>query len=416
MLPSRHIRRSDRVRPGLYGAGAVLAATIAAACLAAPAGAVTTTFFYTGAQQKFVVPAGATSVHVLAVGARGGNGLAPGGGLGGAAAEASGDVEVFSGETLYVEVGGVGTEASFPGIARAFNGGNYAGMGTAGGGGASDVRLLSRPENDTPVSLFSRLIVAGGGGGGGAGSEGTSGGAGGQAGSAGASANGGEGGGPGTEEGGGIGGCSKRDCDGTLGSGAQGSIGLAGSGGGGGGGGLFGGAGGTSNGTNTGAGGGGGSSLHPPGGQTVVPATLPPQVQLTYTTPSAPSPVNKALPLPSNVFSLLRPIVARSNSITLVLDLPHSGTAGAVATTTREVVVKRHGKRLHRKVRFTYGSAHTTVTQSGALELSINPSSAGKKALAASRRLTVGIVVTFTPTGGIAASKRLTVTLSRPGR
>jgi hypothetical protein len=416
MMLGRRTRRSDRV-PRLLGqaAGAVLGAAIAAACLAAPAGAVTTTFLDTGAQQKFVVPAGVTSLHVLAVGARGGNGLAPGGGLGGAPAEDSGDLEVFPGQTLYVEVGGVGTEASFASIARAFNGGNYAGMGTAGGGGASDVRLLSRPENDTPLSLFSRLIVAAGGGGGGAGSGGTSGGAGGQAGSAGGSSNGGEGGGPGTEEAPGTSVLCGKGCEGKLGAGAEGSIGLEGSGGGGGAGGLFGGAGGSSNVINTGGGGGGGSSLHPLGGQTVVPATLVPQVQISFTPPTGGPPfVNSP---PANVpsaFSLLRPIVGVGNSITLVLDLPGKGTATALATATREVVVRRHGKRIHKKVRFSYGTAHATAASSGALELTIKPSATGKKALAANRRLSVAIVVGFTPAGVTpppAASKRLTVTL-----
>jgi hypothetical protein len=420
MLPSRGTRRSDRMPcPRLLRAGAWLIAALSAAWLATPAGATTQTFLYTGAQQKFVVPPGVTSVHLLAVGARGGDGLAPGGGAGGAPAEVSGDIQVLQGQPLYVDVGGVGIEASFAGIARAFNGGDYAGEGTAGGGGASDVRLQQRPEPDTPAALFSRLIVAGGGGGGGAGSEGTAGGAGGQAGGAGASGvPGGAGGGAGTEETGGTG-CA-GGCNGKLGSGTQGSIGLAGSGGGGGGGGLFGGGGGASNGTTTGGGGGGGSSLQPAGGQTVVPAPagIPPEVQITYTPafvalPERPGPPPSASNV-TNVFTLLRPIVGRGNSITLVLDLPGRGAATATATATREVSTRRHGRRVRRKVRITYGTARATATGAGALELTIKPSAAGRKALAAHKRLPVTVSVSFAPNGGKPASKHQSVTL--PGR
>jgi hypothetical protein len=417
--PSRRAQgsvRAPRVRALL--AGVALGAGLVAVWPAAPAGAVTTTFGFTGAQQTFVVPTGVTSVHVLAVGARGGNGLAPGGGLGGAPAEVSGDLEVLPGQTLYVEVGGVGTEASSGKIARGFNGGNYAGMGGAGGGGASDVRLLSRPENDSPASLFSRLIVAGGGGAGGDGSEGTTGGAGGQAGAAGAAGvPAGAGGGGATEEAGGIGECAKRDCDGKLGFGAEGAVGLAGSNGGGGGGGLFGGAGGFTNATTTGGGGGGGSSLQPTGGKTVIPAAATtPQVQITYTAPVPQPPKKPPPPHIESAFSLLRPVVGVGNSITLVLDLPGSGSAKALATASHDVFVKRGGKRMRKKVRFSFGTAHATITRSGALELVIKPSAAGKNALRASRRLTVAIVVSFTPAGVTpppTASKRLSVTLTR---
>src|SRR5258708_29987234 len=104
MAPSWRTSNCDRARPSRWiRASVVLGAGIVAAFLAAPAGAVTVTFLSTGAQQKFVVPAGVTSVHVLAVGGAGGTGLAPGGGAGGAAAEVSGDLEVFPGQTLYVE-------------------------------------------------------------------------------------------------------------------------------------------------------------------------------------------------------------------------------------------------------------------------------------------------------------------------
>jgi Glycine rich protein len=371
-----HRRRptgSDRAKSLLTSAGAVLAGTLAFAPAAAAVTSVT--FSNTGAQQQFVVPAAVTSVHVLAVGGRGGSGLPPGGGLGGAPAEVSGDVAVLPGETLYVEVGGSGVDASFTGIARAFDGGSFGGEGGAGGGGASDVRLISRPETDTPQSLFSRLIVAGGGGAGGAGSEGMLGGAGGAAGSAGESASTGVGGG-----------------------------------------GLFGGAGGSTNGTNAGAGGGGGSSLQPPGGNTVVPAVATaPEVQISYVPPPVQSATGIAPPPPppSNIFALLHPVVGADGSITLVLDLEGPGTVKASATGSRTTTVKRHGRRTRRKVHFTYGTAAVTRQAGGVLELTIRPSPTGKKALKATKRLPLAIAVTFAPGGASPASKHVTVTVTR---
>jgi hypothetical protein len=419
-MPQSRRAQSSALVTRLTAAGVVLGVAIAAAWpAAAPAGAVTTaTFLYTGSQQQFVVPAGVASVHVVAVGGRGGNGLAPGGGLGGAPAEVSGDLGVLPGQTLYVEVGGVGIDASSEIIARAFNGGDFAGVGSAGGGGASDVRLFSRPEHDTPFSLNSRLIVAAGGGGGGAGKGGTVGGTGGPAGGAGGAASVGPaaGGGAGTEEAGGAG-CGGL-CNGKLGSGTQGSIGEEGSKGGGGGGGLYGGGGGETNGKTGGGGGGGGSSLQPASGKTVVPAAAAaPEVQISYTSPAAsffsPIPAPLVTPKPANAFTLLRPIVALGNSITLVLDLPGPGGVRATAIATRELLVKKHGKRVRRKVRFTLGTAGATVTNSGAVELTIKPTAAGRKAMRANRRLPVAIAVTFAPSGGKAATKTASVTLAR---
>ena len=420
-MPRSRRTQSRAAATRLTTVGVVLGVALAAAWpAAAPAGAVTSAkFLYTGAQQQFVVPAGVTSVRVLAVGGRGGNGLAPGGGLGGAPAEVSGELEVIPGQTLYVEVGGVGIEASSETIARAFNGGDFAGMGGAGGGGASDVRLFSRPEHNTPFSLNSRLIVAAGGGGGGAGKEGTFGGTGGQAGGAGGAASvaPAAGGGAGTEEAGGAG-CGTL-CSGKLGSGTQGSIGEEGSKGGGGGGGLYGGGGGETNAKNGGGGGGGGSSLQPPGGQTVVPAPAAsaPEVQISYTPPPAASPLQPGTkappPAPSNVFSLLRPIAGADGSITLVLDLEGPGTVRASATGSRTLTVTRHGRHTRTKVHFTYGRAAVVRQAGGVLELTIKPSFTGRKALAARKHLPLSIAVTFAPVGTNAATKHASVTLTR---
>src|SRR5258708_14437833 len=68
MAPSWRTSNCDRARPSRWlRASVVLGAAIAALWLAGPASAVTATFLATGVQQKFVVPAGVTSVHLLAV-------------------------------------------------------------------------------------------------------------------------------------------------------------------------------------------------------------------------------------------------------------------------------------------------------------------------------------------------------------
>jgi hypothetical protein len=173
---------------------------------AASAEATTQTFTYTGGEQTFTVPAGVLSVHVLAIGAAGGNaspnpGGTPRGGAGGAAAKVSGELAVTPGELLYVEVGGRGGEG--PANTRGFNlspgGFNGGGSGGGGGGGASDVRTSPRAAGLSSPFDDPRLVVAGGGGGGGTGGEISSGGAGGPAG-AGGSPSENPGGGAGTLE------------------------------------------------------------------------------------------------------------------------------------------------------------------------------------------------------------------------
>ncbi|MBK7690782.1 MAG: T9SS type A sorting domain-containing protein [Bacteroidetes bacterium] len=120
------------------------------------------TFNYTGSVQNFTVPAGVTSIHIVAKGAEGGgsedcaNTVTNDGGLGG---EASGDLAVLPGQSINIYVGGKPTTnlgANSPG---GFNGGGGAGQYGGPGGGASDVRVGG-------LALVNRVIVAGGGGGG----------------------------------------------------------------------------------------------------------------------------------------------------------------------------------------------------------------------------------------------------------
>jgi hypothetical protein len=272
----------------LVGRAAALVAAVSylllAALLCGPSSAQATikTFNFTGGEQTFVVPSGVHLLQVRLIGGAGGEG---GVASGGAAAEVTGDLEVNPGETLYIEVGGLG-EDSGEGGEGGFNGGAVAGGGGGGGGGASDIRLLPR---STGLATDSRLVVAAGGGGAAGDGESSGGGAGGDAGSAGETSEGSnEGGGAGTESagGGGGGGCSLSGTTGELGSGGSGGGGFSANGGGGGAGGFYGGGGGGGGCSAGGGGGGGGSSLVPAGGELeIASASAAPEVEISYTPP-----------------------------------------------------------------------------------------------------------------------------------
>ncbi|MBM2817781.1 MAG: hypothetical protein HW401_371 [Parcubacteria group bacterium] len=204
---------------------------ICASCASSSSSSGHVVFSYAGGEQTYKVPTGITSVEITASGAQGGSGY---GGYGG---KTSATVNVTSGETLYIYVGGM----------DGYNGG---GWGRAYGGGASDIRQGGK-------ALPNRIIVAGGGGGYGDESIKHNGGAGG-----GLSGNSGTGTYPGQggkQASGGIGGGGDRP-------GSSGTLGVGGSAGtpssGGGGGGYYGGGGGgdsQADGDQT-SGGGGGSS------------------------------------------------------------------------------------------------------------------------------------------------------------
>ncbi len=271
---------------GLLGAGSALAAEAK--------------FSYTGAEQEFTVPAGVTSIHVVAVGSEGGTEEHTA--AAGSGAIVSGKLTVKPGQKLYVEVGGV-----------PFNGGGIPIEG-ASGGGASDVRTVSigaEPSPGSEESLKTRLLVAGGGGAGGSADPAyftCPGGAGGAAGKNGANATGcpikpGGGGAAGTASKGGKGGTGYGDeTESAQNSGEDGRLGVGGNASGGkgfhgagGGGGLFGGGGGGLQGVSFGpssnageGGGGGGSNLVPPGGTAKLanPGATP-SVSISYTEPAS---------------------------------------------------------------------------------------------------------------------------------
>lgn len=242
------------------------------------------TFEYTGKEQTFVVPAGATRLTVSARGGEGAGGAAPPSeAYPGFPGRVYAIIRVHSREKLYIFVGGSGSHGGFNGGGAGGTSGYGSGRGDSGGG-ASDVRS----GGDT---LKDRIIVAAGGGG--SGSEtyaygyawgGNGGGLAGKSGGADTGSNSGGGGAGGTQHRGGAGGPagvgSKSRGDGRpghngeLGSGGNGGNGGAGTAydygapGGGGGGGYHGGGGGGGGGNAgerefgraQGGGGGGGSS------------------------------------------------------------------------------------------------------------------------------------------------------------
>ena len=93
--PNRRARR-------LAALAACLATVFAAS--AASAQATTLTYLYTGGEQTFTVPAGITTLHVVAIGGAGGASAVSGG----AAAQVTADLSVTPGQVLYIEVGGKG--------------------------------------------------------------------------------------------------------------------------------------------------------------------------------------------------------------------------------------------------------------------------------------------------------------------
>jgi hypothetical protein len=174
VLRSAH-RIAGRIRITVLGAALLSGAALPAAglwagtasaganCAPPVAGTITCTFVYTGSSTEWPVPAGITSVTVVADGGAGGAAF-PTGTAGGAGGEYKATLTgIPAGTTLSVFPGG---------MADYFEGGTDAGRGggngtpadagdSGGGGGASTVAI-------SPYSVANLLVVAGGGGGAGA--------------------------------------------------------------------------------------------------------------------------------------------------------------------------------------------------------------------------------------------------------
>src|SRR6476620_10360594 len=125
--------------------GCIAAAVVAGLSPAATASAATTvvTFAATGHDQAFTVPAGVTTLRMVAIGAAGGSGFGALAGTPGQGMQVQGDVPVAPGQILFVEVGTTPARADNSAIVPGgFNGGGTGGIGAGGGGGASDVRTV----------------------------------------------------------------------------------------------------------------------------------------------------------------------------------------------------------------------------------------------------------------------------------
>lgn len=124
------------------------------------------TLVYTGAEQQFTIPCGATNVIITTYGASGANGsagtsTAPAG-LGGLGGQVTASMpSLGAGDVLYIYVGGAasGATGGFNGGGNGATFGNNPGP-AGGGGGATDVRFPSNNVADI-------IQIAGGGGGGG---------------------------------------------------------------------------------------------------------------------------------------------------------------------------------------------------------------------------------------------------------
>jgi hypothetical protein len=374
--------------------------------LAQPASAATQTFAFTGFEQPYMVPPGVQSVHVVAVGARGGRGSDDAlivGGSAGLGAQLEADLAVTPGQVLFIEVGGTGANggAVAGGGAGGFNGGGSSNDGVfaqpgGGGGGATDIRVCSRLAAGcalAPNTLSSRLLVAAGGGGGGSQGRGqqSSGGAGGDAGKGGqggqpmdcsSSTTPGGGGGAGTLISGGAGGSAGNFGAPAGNPGVSGKGGGAGTNstnsqpGGGGGGGYFGGgAGGGANGCSAG-GGGGGSSFTAAAASSVSTATAvtgAPRVMIRSTDRDSASDFS---------FGRLKRN-RRIGTALLTVDVPGPG----MLTLT--------------------GNGLTTRTASvdGQVKLTIRTKRKAKHRLNRTGKVRVAATVTYTPNGAEAISK-----------
>ncbi|MDQ2769916.1 MAG: glycine-rich protein [Bacteroidota bacterium] len=120
----------------------------------------TANYGYSGGYQYYTVPAGATSIQVVVVGASSGSVGTNGTVNAIAGAQVTATIPVTPGEQLTVVVGGQPS-----GQAGGYNGGGYPGYGSGGGGGTDVRRPFANGSTGDVFGFRNALVVAGGGGG-----------------------------------------------------------------------------------------------------------------------------------------------------------------------------------------------------------------------------------------------------------
>jgi hypothetical protein len=126
----------------------------------------------------------------------------------------------------------------------------------------------------------------------------------------------------------------------------------------------------------------------------------PPGDSNTATAPPAthqPPPAAPVTPKPDNHFTLGHAKLSAARTITLPLTAPGAGRFSAIAKSGTT----------------TYGTAAATQPAKGMLKLTVKPSSAGRKLLKKHAKLKLTVKVTFTPAGGTAYTRTITVTVKR---
>jgi ABC-type phosphate transport system substrate-binding protein len=127
--------------------------------------------------------------------------------------------------------------------------------------------------------------------------------------------------------------------------------------------------------------------------------------------PTNPGPTNPGPTAPSNSFSFGSGKSSSTGVITLSLTVPGAGTINTTGTTTVPAKFTKVTSAAKKAKKITFGKATVKVSKSGAVKVTLKPSSAAKKALAKGATLKVSVKITYTPTGGTAKSTTKTITV-----
>jgi hypothetical protein len=126
----------------------------------------------------------------------------------------------------------------------------------------------------------------------------------------------------------------------------------------------------------------------------------------------APAPLTTPAPAPNNRFSLIRAIVGRGGTITLLENAPEAGKFTASARTrspfkVRSALTSRdlapgatRGAAARTSTRTLYGTGAATATRPGRVRVVIKPNARAHRALANGRTLRLRVSVTFRPNRG----------------